>query len=88
MVIVILPHVPPFVPTQARSGDPGQGRAVSVGPIWHACIAIRPAKHRILPHVKQTKKQNRQLPTSRKDRFFDFNMIYRSKSNFRKLKKK
>ncbi len=33
---------------QARSGDPGQGGAVSVGPIWHACIAIRPAKHR--PH--------------------------------------
>ncbi len=38
--------VPPFVPTQAHCGDPGQGGAVSVGPIWHACIAIRPAKHR------------------------------------------
>ncbi len=37
---------PPFVPTQARSGDPGQGGVVSVRPIWHACIAIRPAKHR------------------------------------------
>ncbi len=35
------------VPTQARSSDPGQGGAVSVGPIWHACIAIRPTKHRI-----------------------------------------
>ncbi len=31
---------------QARCGDPRQGGAVSVGPIWHACIAIRPAKHR------------------------------------------
>ncbi len=30
---------------QARSGDPGQGGAVSVGPIWNACIAICPAKH-------------------------------------------
>ncbi len=38
--------IPPFVPTQARSGDPGQGGAVSVGPVWHACIAIRPTKHR------------------------------------------
>ncbi len=37
---------PPFVPMQARSGDPRQGGAVSVGPIWHACIAIRPTKHR------------------------------------------
>ncbi len=37
---------PPFVPTQARSGDRGQGDAMSVGPIWHACIAICPAKHR------------------------------------------
>ncbi len=35
-----------FVSTQARCGDPRQGGAVSVGPIWHACIAIRPAKHR------------------------------------------
>ncbi len=26
-----------------QGGDPGQGGAVSVGPIWHACIAIRPA---------------------------------------------
>ncbi len=25
---------------------PGQGSAVSMGPIWHACIVIRPAKHR------------------------------------------
>ncbi len=33
---------------QARSGDPGQGGAVSVGPIWHACIAICPAKHRLV----------------------------------------
>ncbi len=33
------------VPTQARSGDPGQGGAVSMGPVWHACIAKRPAKH-------------------------------------------
>ncbi len=33
------------VSTQARSGDSGQGGAVSVWPIWHACIAIRPAKH-------------------------------------------
>ncbi len=35
-----------MIPTQARSGDPRQGGAVSVGPIWHTCIAIRPAKHR------------------------------------------
>ncbi len=27
---------------QARCGDPGQGCAVSVGLIWHACIAIHP----------------------------------------------
>ncbi len=39
--------IPPFVLTQACSGNPGQGGAVSVGPIWHACIAIRPAKHRM-----------------------------------------
>ncbi len=37
--------VPPFVPTQAPIGDPRQGGAVSVGPIWYACIAIHPAKH-------------------------------------------
>ncbi len=37
----------PLVTTQARFGDPGQGGAVSVGPIWHACIAIHPAKHQI-----------------------------------------
>ncbi len=43
------------VPTQARSGDPGQGGAVSVGPIWHARIAIRPAKHRC-SDVKVSKK--------------------------------
>ncbi len=35
-----------FVSTTAHYGDPGQGGAVSVGPIWHVCIAIRPAKHR------------------------------------------
>ncbi len=34
------------IPTQARSGDPRQVGAVSVGPIWHACIAICPAEHR------------------------------------------
>ncbi len=34
-----------LVTTQARCGDPGQGGVVSVGPIWHTCIAIRPAKH-------------------------------------------
>ncbi len=34
------------VSTQARCGDPGQGGALSVGPIWHVCIVIRPAKHR------------------------------------------
>ncbi len=43
------PERSPFVLTQGRSGDPGQGGAVSVGPICHACIAIRPAKHRSLP---------------------------------------
>ncbi len=39
---------------QARCGDPGQGGAVSVGPIWHACIAIRDAKHRysVLPNAQ------------------------------------
>ncbi len=31
---------------QALSGDPRQRDAVSMGPIWHACITIRPAKHR------------------------------------------
>ncbi len=31
---------------QARCGNPRQGGAVSVGPIWHACIAIHLAKHR------------------------------------------
>ncbi len=36
------------VSTQAHCGDLGQGAAVSVGPIWHACIAIRLAKHRSL----------------------------------------
>ncbi len=36
-----------MVPTQARSGDPRQGGAVSVEPIWHACIAICPIKHRM-----------------------------------------
>ncbi len=38
----------PFASTQARYGDPRQGGAVSVAPIWHACIAIRPTKHRLL----------------------------------------
>ncbi len=33
---------------QDRCGDPRQGGAVSVVPIWHACIAICPAKHRSL----------------------------------------
>ncbi len=42
-----------FVPTQARSGDPGQGGTVSVGPIWNACIAIRPAKHRSMNSQNQ-----------------------------------
>ncbi len=37
--------------SHARSGDPGQGLAVSVGPIWHACIAICPAKHRTNVHT-------------------------------------
>ncbi len=37
----------PLVTTQGRWGDLGQGSAVSVGPIWYACIAIRPAKHRM-----------------------------------------
>ncbi len=27
---------------QARWCDPGQGGVVSVGPVWHACIAIHP----------------------------------------------
>ncbi len=29
-----------------RHRNPGQGGAVSVGPIWHAYIAICPTKHR------------------------------------------
>ncbi len=44
--IMLLTSLGMYVPTQARSGDPGQGGAVSVGPFRHACIAIRPAKHR------------------------------------------
>ncbi len=43
-----IPIRTPLVTTLARCGDPGRGGAVSVGPIWHACIAIRPAKHRSL----------------------------------------
>ncbi len=38
----------PLVTTQAHCGDPGQGGTVSVGPIWHACIAIHPTKHWLL----------------------------------------
>ncbi len=38
--------------------------------------------------TEQPVKRNRWLPTSCKDRFFDFNMIDQSKSNFRKSKKK
>ncbi len=37
--------------------------------------------------TEQVVKWNRQLPTSSKDPFFDFNMIARWKSNFRKSKK-
>ncbi len=40
-----------FVLTQAHCGNPGQGGAVSVGLIWHACIAIGPAKHRWYIHL-------------------------------------
>ncbi len=46
----------PFVPRQARCGNPGQGGAVSVGPIWHACIAICPAKHRFALYLTQIDK--------------------------------
>ncbi len=48
--LLYLQYTSPNVPTQARSGDPGQGGAVSVGPICHACIAIHPAKHRTSPN--------------------------------------
>ncbi len=41
--------LPLVVPMQAHSGDPRQGGAMSMGPIWHMCIAICPAKHRPLP---------------------------------------
>ncbi len=44
---------PPFVTTEARCGGPGQEGAVSVGPIWHACIAIRPAKYRLSQYRSQ-----------------------------------
>ncbi len=68
--------LPPFVPTQARSGDPGQGGAVSVGPIWHACIAIRPTKHRVYktasrPHEIATAWQTSPVCTSLKSLLFD-----------------
>ncbi len=36
------PKRSPLCPELARSGDPWQGGAVSVGPIWHGCIAIPP----------------------------------------------
>ncbi len=36
--------------------------------------------------MEQAIKRNRWLPTSCTDQFFDFNMIDRAKSNFRKLK--
>ncbi len=48
----ISPRSSPLVTTQARCGDPRQGGVVSVGPIWHACIAIRPAEHRSLLGVE------------------------------------
>ncbi len=42
----------PLVTTQAHCGNPGQGGVVSVGPIWHTCITIHPAKHRILMLIR------------------------------------
>ncbi len=48
----------PLVTMQALCGDPGQGVAVSVGPIWHACIAKRSTKHRPL-QKKGKKKMNK-----------------------------
>ncbi len=41
--------LPPFLLSATQQRDPRQGGAVSVGPIWHACITIRPAKHRLWP---------------------------------------
>ncbi len=46
--------------TQACCGDPGEGGAVLVGPIWCACVAKHPVKHRSLQ--KEKRKFSSQLP--------------------------